>query len=204
MEEITMSLTEQFIQAFVASYKDANAFFQGAEWEQVWKFHWSRFMLWNPPSPQVRPVLQMTADRMGLMYWDREPFRVDAAFVRPDFRLIGNLPVPLVIAIEHENDFRTFEQEIAKLAHIRCPLKVGITYSLLSVPPKEVEVEKLLKQIKNWLSEINDLIEIEESPRTEYLYLIGVENLRLTLEWYTYSYIAGNGYDKGLFVKVGG
>lgn len=199
-----MSLAEQFIQAFITAYKDAKTLFQGAEWEQVWKFHWNRFMLWNPPSPQDRPVLLMTADRMGLMYWDREPFRVDAVFVRPDFRVIGNLPVPIVIAIEHENDFQTFDQEIAKLSHIRCPLKVGITYSLLSVPAKEQEIDNLLLQMKNWLREINNRIEIEEAQDVEYLYLIGVEKPGLILEWYAYSYTAGGGSDKGLWEKVGG
>ena len=192
-----MPLDDQFVHAFLSAYNDATRLFQGAAWEQLWKLHWNRFMLWNPLLPQERPVLRISADRMGLTYWDREPFRVDAAFVRPDFRVIVNLPVPLVVAIEHENDFRTFHQEIAKLSHIWRPLKVGITYSLLTVPAKELELETLQLQVKNWLREINDRIEIGEASDAEYLYLIGVEMPGLNLEWYAYGYTAGNGSGAG-------
>jgi hypothetical protein len=90
--------------------------------------------------------------------------------------------MPLVVAIEHENDVRTFDQEIAKLSQIRCPLKVGVTYALgLSVPAKESETDRLGLQLKTSLRDINSLIEIQEAPDAEYLYLFGIEKPNLAL-----------------------
>ena len=163
-----MRWSQRFTEAFHTAYTEAKTLFSPEDWKTIWTTHWNRFMLWNPAPPQSEPVLGITAEKMGLVYWDREPFRVDAAFVRPrpDFRLIGNLLLPLVVAIEHENDFRGFIQEIAKLTHIRCPLITG-------------------------------LVESAEDTNSEYLYLIGVEQSPSILEWHSFHYDVGSGASAG-------
>ncbi len=187
-----MSWSQKFLEAFLAAYADARSLFSSEQWKTVWATNWNRFVLWNPLPPQPKSLLAMTAERMGLAYWDREPFRVDAAFVRPEFRVIGNLPMPLIVAIEHENDFRGFIEEIAKLTHIRCPLKVGITYSLLSTPPHDPDVSSARSQIESWIAEVDKLVHAKEDPENEYLYLLGVEQSLLTLEWHYYYRTAGS------------
>jgi hypothetical protein len=179
-----MSRSQRFLEAFGTQYAVARSMFSNVKWEALWTDHWNRFMLWNPLPPQQEPLLAMTAKQMGLMYWDREPFRLDAAFVTPDFREIGNIPLPLIAAIEHENDIRGFQQEIAKLAHVRCPLKVGITYSQLSVPPTDSEILSAKTKIDTWIEGVNKLICAKEDPSSEYVYLLGVETVRYTLEWH--------------------
>jgi hypothetical protein len=196
-------LTDQFISSFLTAYKQAASLFQSPAWDDVWRQHWSRFMLWNPPPPpQQRPVLGMTADGMGLTYWEHEPFRVDAAFVRPNFSVIGNLPLPLVVAIEHENNLRTFKQEIATLSQVRCPLKVGITYCMLTPAARDPDLDVLQLKIKKWIRDITDQLEIGEAPETEYLYLIGLESQGLNLDWYAYYYTAEQGCSAGTWKRV--
>lgn len=55
-------------------------------------------------------------------------FHLDGVFVPRDCDKVGNTPLPIIAAVEHENKHDSFEQEIVKLAHIRSPLKVGIRY----------------------------------------------------------------------------
>jgi hypothetical protein len=109
----------------------------------VWKSGdtWNHLMLWHPYSPQTQPLLELVAIDMGFQYWNvGEPFRVDAAFVRADRRRLGSVPFPTVAAVEHENNVNTIREEMAKLLHLRCPLKVAVTYA----PPRVTGGEKSL------------------------------------------------------------
>ena len=89
-------------------------------------------MLWGPPPPpQRKQVLYLTAELMRLKHCPGEPLRLDAAFYPEDGCMIGKVPLPMVVAIEYENDIKTFQEELLKLALVRCPLKVGITYTAM-------------------------------------------------------------------------
>ena len=52
-----MSLTELFLDAFSDSYREAKGAFDPVSWQEVWKCHWSRFMLWDPPPAGVTSFL---------------------------------------------------------------------------------------------------------------------------------------------------
>lgn len=184
-----MGWAMSFARGFQAAYDEARALFLPDAWKRLWVTDWNRFVLWHGVPPQSKSLLEMTAERMGLDYWDREPFRVDAAFVPHGRQVIGTLPLPLIVAIEHENAFRGFREEIAKLVHIRCPLKVGITYSLLGSPSRDPDISSARSQIENWIAEVDKLVSAREDPANEYLYLLGVESEPFTLEW-NYYYCA--------------
>lgn len=200
-----MTFGQIFCNKFIEGYRECRALFQGDSWSQVWYKHWNNFMLWNPIAPQVKPLLRVVAEKMDLVWWDREPFRLDGVFVRPDFKLVGNYPLPIIVGIEHENDLRTFVQEITKLAHVRCPLKVGITYTL-AVPgpvPQEV-VTRSQEYIKNMVTEISISLNkcIAEDPQAEYIYLLGVEFQFLELEWYALHFMAGTDPGGGVWNRL--
>ncbi len=74
------------------------------------------------PSGSPRSVLEETANALDLRYWPREPLRLDAVFCRQDHEVVGDFPFPIAVAVEHENNYQTFEQEIAKLLSVRCQL----------------------------------------------------------------------------------
>jgi hypothetical protein len=158
-------------------------------------------MLWKSPGGS-QPILGATAAKMGLAYWDREPFRLDAAFVRPKYEVVGNLPLPLVVAIEHENDVRGFMAEIAKLTHVRCPLKVGITYAVITTPGSPVDPSAAQANIEEWVAKVAALHEIKEDPTTEYLYLLGVEHAPYSLQWHAYTYQVGDGPKPGSWFRL--
>ena len=179
----------QFAQTFVESYLAQRNLFSGEAWSELWTNRWNTFILWNPSGPQTKTVLSETAERLGLTYWEREPFRLDGAFLEPEAKTIGNYRVPITVAIEHENDVRTFDQEIAKLFQIRCPLKVGITYLLGPVTAGQ-QLERWQNQIKTHVVDISQLLNhsVVEDPRTEYCLLLGHEREGLILEWWAATF----------------
>jgi len=182
-----------FCNKFKEAYLECRALFDANSWSQVWYTYWNNFMLWNPIAPQSKPVLEVVAEKMNLKWWDREPFRLDGVFVHKDYKLVGNYPLPIIVGIEHENDLRTFGQEIAKLAYIRCPLKVGITYTL-AIPgpvPQEIILRSqglIKKAVSDILSDLSKWI--GEDPQAEYVYLLGVESQVLELDWYALCFLA--------------
>jgi hypothetical protein len=186
----------QFCEAFSQDYAQTRVAYSDDEWARVWLNGdaWNHLMLWNPYPPQVQPLLQLVATEMGLQYWNfGEPFRVDAAFVDSDRCVLGSVPFPVVVAIEHEHNVNTIREEMAKLFHIRCPLKVAITYA----PPKVTGGEKLALcegRIKSWAKELSDTLAryVGEDPVAEYLYLLGVEEQRYALTWRSLTFSAGS------------
>ena len=194
-----MTYSEQFCNKFRSAFDLCRGSFQSErEWADVWRFKWNNFMLWNPPEPQKKAVLEATAGGMELKYWDREPLRLDAAFTELASTSIGNLPVPLVVGLEHENDIRSFNHEIYKLAYVRCRLKVGITYASMRKPTTSAEeLAECQNQIVTWAKGCFETINryTIEDERTEYLYLLGTEEPTLTLNWYAFSFTAKSGLD---------
>jgi hypothetical protein len=138
-------------------------------------------MLWDPQPPLQKPVLQLTAEKMGLRYWPREPFRFDGAFVAERHRVVGgSYPVPMIVVFEHEDKFQGFEAEIVKLGHIRCPLKVGITYTPVAI--RDTVERKLVEWVREIRRELNEIG--TEDHKFEYVYMLGVERELYMLDWY--------------------
>jgi hypothetical protein len=152
-------------------------------------FNWNRFMLWNPEGPLDKAVLRLTAEKMGLEHWERQPFTFDGAFLGKSFRLVGNTPVPIIAVFEHENDIRGFEQEVLKLACMRCPLKIGLTYSK---PESRSKSEaQILDWVRDTLREVGE--RVAEDLRSEYVYLLGVDRLPFGADWYHLTFDAASG-----------
>lgn len=78
--------------------------------------------------------------------------------------------------LEHENLPRKFYEEIRKLLSVRTPLKVGITYALNEQGNYQRIPDRIRATVKEEFHKINGLI--GEDPRTEYLFLIGLETAR--------------------------
>ncbi len=74
----------------------------------------------------------------------------------------------LKIAVEHENSKRDWMDEVAKLVHIRCPLKVVITYNHCDEREGK-ELEKL-SYIAKWMRRI---AAFDRDADEEYLIIIG-------------------------------
>jgi len=138
------------------------------------------------PKPWIEEsVLAKTAKRLGLRYHTREMLRLDAIFS------LGAEWFPIIVAIEHENDYRGFVSEIIKLLSIRSPLKVGITY-LYSREGREqtaiAHIEKLIAENFRNIAKI-----APENERSEYLFLVGAENSSAPKQisrWYSLDFHA--------------
>lgn len=192
-----MSLGERFEQGFIGCYSRLRAGFPDPQWRGIWPdgHAWNCLMLWNPSPPQTRPLLEMVADAMGLNYWNvGEPFRVDAVFVGKYVRR-GSVPFPTLVAIEHEHTIRTIDEEIVKLLHIRCPLKVCITYGLHESGP----IDKVISRSRECIQTLTGTLEgelaahVSEDLKTTYLYLLGIEARSFELEWHALRFLAGEG-----------
>jgi hypothetical protein len=185
-----MNLAERFETAFINRYASMRHGFADEDWQQAWRDgSWERLMLWNHEC-----LLERVAHDLGLEYWSREPFRVDAAFVPKQNTPLGSVPFPLLVAIEHENKIATIKNEIAKLVHIRCLLKVAITYA------SNKNLKRSTEKIKQHIIELTATLNahIREDPRSSYLFLVGVVGEgahRCELEWHGLRFAAGDGPD---------
>jgi hypothetical protein len=157
----TMTNATEFVAAFVASYDEARRRFSH-EWSHIWGTSWSQFMIWDEQS-----VIRVVADKLKLQCHPGEPLRLDAVFHAPGDRWSW---FPIRVVIEHENSPVTFDNEVQKLLSIRCPVKVGITYSLTSdVRGDRSWLEKLhsriAQSIRGHFAAMDALI--KEDPETE-------------------------------------
>jgi hypothetical protein len=171
-----MIVASEFKNAFVGSYREQRAKCSDQQWEEIWTKHWNGFMLWQrtemwrPPIPDGKSVLALTAEKLRLGYNNGEPLKLDAVFCPAS----NHHPwFPIVVAIEHENDARGFETEITKLLSVRCPLKVGITYTGNTEYRVESMKSKIRQMIEDRLSEVSGVL--AEDPGTEYLFLAGTD-----------------------------
>jgi hypothetical protein len=152
-------------------------------------------MIGNAQPYLDKPVLRLAAEEMGLKYWDGEPFRFEGAFVRENHRVVGNYRVPIIAVFEHELDIHGFEQEVIKLAHISCPLKIGITYSNYWMPTTTEQVRRECENlIWKWTSDAFRQLSpyTKENPESEYVYLMGVDEQPFELSWYHLTFNAGS------------
>ncbi len=147
-------------------------------------------------------VLADVAARLGLRYpserGSRQPMTLDAIFVKPTK---NRDPFPMRVAIEHEQDWTGFDCEVRKLLQVRCPLKVGITYSDESPQGKKYR-DRVAKNIQDNFDEIRPVI--AEAPQTEYLFLIGAESDDKEIScWYSLDFRARTGPRNRRFQPVG-
>jgi hypothetical protein len=200
----------EFIAAFSAAYREARALYERDEWVKLWgkpyNEFWNWFMMWKSNRPATcrgRSVLEVSAERLGLEYWEREPLKLDGAFYREDAQLDYDLPFPMVVALEHQNFDINFRHEIRKLMSVRCPLKVGITYTWDNRGPSFCEHEKRREVVRQAVRAEYDRIAsvVAEDPRIEYAFLVGSEESSRECTWYALAFSAGAGPGGG-FVPV--
>jgi len=180
---------------FLESYAECRAQFASEKsWHEIWSNHWSHFILWNPMPPQQKPLMKVFAEKLSLEWWDGEPFRLDGAMVPRTWDSVGNYRLPILVAVEHENDYRTFKQEIVKLAHIVCPLKLGVTYLLVGPKGRDQEREtSLLAEIHATVSRTLSQRKtyVSEDPNTRYMFILGSEVRTEEFAWHYLSVSAG-------------
>jgi hypothetical protein len=202
-------IAQQFLSCFLEAYHHSRHQCR-PEWEQVWmeQWGWDSFMLWKTHLPKGLEndgcVLHQTAAKMGLTYWEREPLKIDRAFYQEGPVAYG-FPFPLLVLIEHESKHGGFLHEIMKLLSVRCPLKVGITYSRLDGQNNTAENrlgvrEKIHANITEAFSKVRAVI--GEDSVTEYLFLIGAEEEQKEMTWYALSFSAAGGPGPGGFFRA--
>jgi hypothetical protein len=127
-----------------------------------------------------------------------EPFHLDAVF----HDVATNIWFPIEVALEHENDPRTFIIEVRKLLSMRCPLKVGVTYTLKS-DIRNGNLEELRGTISDRISYEYKIVSdiIAESPTTEYLFLVGSEDRECEIDWYSLAFNARVGPQNSRFTN---
>jgi hypothetical protein len=184
-----MGYSDTFRRAFAEAYAECHDIFANEAGRQDYHVDWNRFMLWRPEPPLEKPVLQLTAEKMGLKYWDREPFRFDGAFVAKPYRVVGkDYPIPIIAVFEHESKIAGFEKDVVKLAQIRCPLKIGITYTEAEAQGSaEGKISEWVREIRRELNELT-----EEDHKCEYVYLLGVDKQPYMVDWYHLTFDAAS------------
>ena len=136
-------------------------------------------------------VIRKVAPRLGLRCLRGEPFRLDAVF-----RLENDKPwYPPHVAVEHENNPHGFRTELRALLSIRCPLKVGITYTLTSDVGRTGSLSALRDTITRDIREAFAAFDAlnKEDPNAEYLFLVGSEEEPYELRWFSQSFRSGTG-----------
>jgi hypothetical protein len=185
-----------FRDAFISSYGKLRLAFTSDRWAECWSLHPSAPVLALPSEndrlpPEIqKSLLTLTAEEMGVRYSVREQLHLDAVFSSKENSSTRKGWFPILVAIEHENDRTGFETEVIKLLSVRCPLKVGITYSLYS---EEAQVPGRLQEILTYIRVDFERIRsvVEEESRTEYLFLVGVELRKPEREisrWYSLDF----------------
>jgi len=121
--------------------------------------------------------------------------------------MIGKVPLPMVVAIEYENDIKTFQEELLKLALVRCPLKVGITYTAMdktdakNLKRGQDRIQKRLESIMATLA--NHTL---EDPKTEYLILLGHEASETAplwkFDWHELTFVSGQHIKDAVWKRI--
>lgn len=174
-----MKHATDFYTAFLQAFGRMKIRFDDAQWESRWTNtkDWSKLMIYDPDA-----VIRAVADSFDadLACWAErpyEPLHLDAVFHVKNSRSW----FPIGVAIEHENAAHTFSDEIQKLLSVRCPLKVGITYSLISDGSQADLQARVEDEIRREFAAANALT--QEDDTTEYLFLLGYEVTHRVLQW---------------------
>ena len=120
----------------------------------------------------MKSVTQRTADKLGLEYCDVNQLQFDGLLCAKGCKSPFS---PILSALEHENVHPGFDTEIWKLMSVRCPLKVGITYSINERNGKRhLLLEQLRERVMRHFEAVNHVV--GEDPSTEYAFLLGCED----------------------------
>jgi hypothetical protein len=143
---------------------------------------WSWFMLYKgdrPPLLRSESVIERTAANLDLEYCDVNQLQFDGLLCAKGCKSPFS---PILAALEHENVHPGFDTEIWKLMSVRCPLKVGITYSI-NESGKRISLEQLRDRVIRHFEAVSQVI--DEDPSTEYVFLLGCEEAPCSLIWKT-------------------
>lgn len=203
----------RFVDAFCNAFRECRDLFDDAAWARVWdtsfeeKGSLNHFMLCEPtPQPQSTPVLHATARKMGLQVCPGEPLRLDLVFYPVERNLVHKCPSPVLVAIEHENRIHTIRDELNKLAHVRCPLKVAITYTSIHTLGTASSLDQWKHSIRKELGSVLTVLGEHslEDDRTEYLVLLGHEEIKRSFDWHALSFTAKNGIESAAWSRICG
>lgn len=206
----TRPTAQHFLSSFLMAYDQARSSLSEELWEAIcnsWD-KWNRFMMYKTgpkPAGVEKSVLERTAEGMALEYYEREPLRLDGILHSKTESDFSGFPFPILIAIEHENDYRGFGEEIVKLLTVRSPLKVGITYTFFEVASNRSEkreraFEKIRRVALTDFDKINQAAREDES--SEYLFLVGDEFELRKFRWHAMIFSAGRGPAESKFVPA--
>lgn len=191
-----------FLQAFNEAFKQSMSPFSAEQLDDVWNNSWNKLMMWKgarPPAPLKESVWTATALKLGLVYWEGEPLRLDGAFYSEGDPQRQYPPYPIVVALEHEYDVRDFAREIIKLLSVRCPLKVGITY--VEGQRFHDQLTRIEDTIGERFKEVSNVV--GEDPQARYVFLAGaVVRRRFQLKWYALDFSAAKGPTGRHFVET--
>lgn len=159
-----MVTASDFKEAFIKNFRDARL-----ESNDFSINRRSHYMLWEKDS-----VINRTAHALGLSPAIGEPLRLDAVLLKRNEEHAWRR-LPMHVAVEHENDAYTLDQEMRVLLAVRAPLKVAISYFRSN---GNTEKERLKAWLKTqWIKEFELASEIlQENAQTEYLMLVGEDD----------------------------
>lgn len=194
LRQLRENLGAKFLTEFLKAYstsRDAlgevelqkRVYYPAKRWSSSEHLAWTYFMLQTPPlEGMVKPVLHQTADELKLKP-RHEALKIDLVLYSEELAPTPNkeIPLPIIIAIEHECNRRTFRQEIKKLLSVRCLLKVGITY----VGNEGFKTNEILSEIRSEVMSLRQQADgpIGEDPKAEYLFLVGVDVEKRPAPW---------------------
>ena len=123
--------------------------------------------VWNNTKEFTRLIMNqldekiLASDSLEEIKTEREYFRIDLISYKDTSKnkiscgKLQNCSWDLIAAVEHENDSRLWVDEVVKLAHIACPLRVVIGY----LPKKQKDIQiahsKYLKKVTETLNQID-------------------------------------------------
>jgi hypothetical protein len=186
LRQLRENLGDKFLAEFLKAYSTSHdslgelelqkrVYYPAKRWSSTEDLAWTYFML-QPPPPEgmIKPVLHQTADALNLKP-RHEALKIDLVLYSEELAPTPNkeIPLPIIIAVEHECNRRTFRQEIKKLLSVRCLLKVGITY----IGNEGFKTNGILSEIRGEIMSLRQQADgpIGEDPKAEYLFLVGVD-----------------------------
>lgn len=155
--------------------------------------HWDDSTRWTKHVLHYDTMLKRIHDEFGALA-EMEYRKIDLVIYAPGkYNRISyydnsgtedtTIPLGLMAAIEHENDYRMVFQEIRKLTELRTPLKVLITYPDEN---KQNETELAIrKKMAEGIEQSNHFF--AENPKTEYLLIMGYKEQK-SARWKCFKY----------------
>lgn len=168
--------SEVFLNSFRSTWNET-LLDNPAEYLNPWYFGkpgWTKFMMCE--NGICYKMLNDLRNYDKEMKYVREVYTVDGLFIGGDNLFRKNLQYPsnIYVLIEHENNANV-EEEMWKLIHWRCPLKVIFMYDYAESEKKDAQKSEWIISKLKTLYTMHDLCNHfhGENPETEYLLLVG-------------------------------